>query len=511
MGRYVLGMDNGGTFIKAALFTLDGKELAVASRNTPITVPKPGYTERSMTEMWQANCDCVKEAIARAGVKSADIAGVAVCGHGKGLYPWGKDGRPAYNGIISTDNRAWKQVEGWKAHGSGGGNGSSVFDAQYPKLCQQLMACQPLPILAWMKEQNRAVYDNIRYAFSATDYIRFMLTGEAYNEATNISGTALMNVRDVSYDRGMLAAFGVEEAYDMLAPLCYSSDICGRITKEAATLTGLAEGTPVAGGMFDIDACAIAMAVTSPEQFCTITGTWSINEFMTTKPVTGTAVAMNSLYAIPGYYLLEDSSATGAGNLDWVIQNCLENEKAPEGVPLYQHLDGMVEKIPPDQCDVYFLPFLYGSNRHPLGKASFVGLTSFHNKGHLLRAVYEGVAYSAKHHIDKLLSVRTRPAAVRLAGGAANSKLWVHIFADVLNLPIETVTGVKELGALGCGMAAAVAGGIYKDYVEAAQAMVRINAPVYPDAALHAVYKDKFEKYEAVCTALDTVWSRFEV
>jgi L-xylulokinase len=331
-----------------------------------------------------------------------------------------------------------------------------------------------------------------------------------------------MNVRDVCYDREMLAAFGVEEAYDMLAPLRYSSDNCGKVTPEAAALTGLAAGTPVAGGMFDIDACAIAMAVTKPEQLCSITGTWSINEFMTTKPVLGTAVAMNSLYAIPGFYLLEDSSATGAGNLEWVIDNCLGGDmaaSAAQGKKLYQALDDMVESIPPADCDVYFLPFLYGSNRHPLGKASFVGMTSFHNKGHLLRAVYEGVAYSARHHIDKLLAVRDspacdnigRPAAVRLAGGAANSGLWVQIFADVLGLPVETVTGVKELGALGCGMAAAVAGGIYKDYVQAAAAMVRINAPVPPDKAAQSVYQAKFEKYEAVCTALDAVWRRFEV
>jgi L-xylulokinase len=160
---------------------------------------------------------------------------------------------------------------------------------------------------------------------------------------------------------------------------------------------------------------------------------------------------------------------------------------------------------------VYFLPFLYGSNRHPLAKGSFIGLTSFHTKFHLLRAVYEGVAFSAKSHIDKLLSVRQPPGAVRLAGGAANSALWVQIFADVLELPVETVTGVKELGALGAGMAAALAAGIYRDYREAAAAMVRISPPVLPNRDLFPVYRQKYEKYAAICEALDKVWDRFEV
>jgi L-xylulokinase len=503
MKKYLLGIDNGGTLIKAALYTPEGKEIAVASRTTPLITPKPGYTERDMDAMWEANCACIREVIADSGIDPKTIAGVAVCGHGKGLYPWGKDDRPAYHGIVSTDNRAWQYPEMWKQNG--------VFDAYYPKLCQQIMACQPLSLLAWMKEHDKTVYDNIRYAFPSADYIRFRLSGKAFLEATLISGSGLINVRDAAYDREMLASFGIEEVFDMLPPMRYSSDNCGTVSAAAAKVTGLVCGTPIAGGMFDIDSCAIAMSVTEPEHFCTITGTWSINEFITKTPVLNTAVAMNSLYAIPGYYLVEESSATGAGNLEWVIKNCLENEKVPSGKKLYAHIDDLVEQAPIDSSDVYFLPFLYGSNRHPLAKASFLGLTSFHTKEHLLRAVFEGVAFSAKSHIDKLLSTRTPPAAIRLAGGAANSKLWVQMFADVLGFPIETVTGVKELGAMGCAMAAAVAAGIYRNYPEAAAAMVRINTSVNPIEKNRALYEPKYKKYTALCEALDTVWHRFEV
>jgi L-xylulokinase len=503
MQEYVLGIDNGGTVIKAALFTLEGKESSVASRQTLVLTPRPGYTERDMEDLWGQNCGCIRQVIADSGIPPGAIAGVAVCGHGKGLYPWGKNGGPAYNGIISTDNRAWQYPEKWKQNGT--------FDALYPRLCQQIMPCQPVSILAWMKDNERGVYDSIQWAFSVTDYIRFRLTGEAYSEATNISGSALMNIRDVRFDRDMLESLGIGEAYAMIPPLKYSSDHCGRITAETAALTGLAEGTPVAGGMFDIDACAIAMSVTRPEQFCSITGTWSINEFIAPAPITGTCVAMNSLYAIPGYYLLEESSATSAGNLEWVIQNCFRDDHAPPGKNRYAYLDELAAEIPPESCDVYFMPFLYGSNRHPLAKASFIGLTSFHSKIHMLRAVYEGVVYAAKSHIDKLLSIRGAPDAVRLAGGAARSAFWVQMFADVLELPVETVTGVKELGALGCAMAAATAAKVYPGYAEAARAMVRISPPVLPDKARSSIYRRKYEKYAAVAEALDAVWNRFEV
>jgi len=503
MSKYAIGLDNGGTVIKAAVFDMNGIQLGVASSSTKMHTPRPGHTERDMQELWLANCECIRQVLAKTNISSADVIGLAVCGHGKGLYAWGKNDAPAYNGIVSTDNRAWQYPEKWKNDGT--------FEKLYPRLCQQIMACQQASLLAWLKDHEPQVYDNIKWAFSVKDYIRFRLTGEAFCEATDISGSALMNVRDARFDRDLLEALGIGEAYDMLAPLSYSSDLCGTLTQEAAELTGLLPGTPVAGGMFDIDACAIAMAVTDPQDLCTITGTWSINEFISERPITGTEIAMNSLYAIPGYYLIEECSATGAGNLEWILENIAPFESDSTSKSLYSRLEEIVGSIPPEDCEVYYLPFLYASNTHPLAKASFIGLTSFHDNRHMLRAVYEGVAYSARTHIDRLLSVRSRPKAVRMAGGAANSPVWVQMFADVLALPIETVSGVSELGALGAAMAAAVAAGVYPDYKRATEAMVRIDAPVLPCDERVAIYGKKYEKYTAVTEALDTVWSRFEV
>lgn len=503
MSQYIIGIDNGGTVSKAAVFDIKGTELSVASRQTPVFSPRPGYAERDMDALWKSNCCCVKQAVEQAGIHPEDVAAVAVCGHGKGLYAWGKNGRPAYNGIVSTDNRAWKYPEKWRMEGT--------FEALYPQLCQQLIACQQAALLAWLKDHNRSVYDNIRYAFSVKDYIRYRLTGEAYCEVTDISGSGLMDIKNARFDRDMLERMGIAEAYEMLAPLKCSQDRCGSITAEAAALTGLRQGTPVAGGMFDIDACAIAMSVTRPEELCTITGTWSINEFISKTPITGTKIAMNSLYAIPGYYLIEECSATSAGNLEWIIEQMYQNEPLPPEQELYDYLNELVASIPVEESEVYFLPFLNGSNAHPLAKASFVGLTSFHTKAHMLRAVYEGVAYSAKTHVERLLSVRESPQTIRMAGGAAKSPTWVQMFADVLELPVETVQNVRELGALGCAMAAAVCVGIYPNYQTAAKHMVRVSEPVLPDPEKVSIYRRKYEKYTAIKEALDNLWSKFEV
>ncbi|HEX3039676.1 MAG TPA: FGGY-family carbohydrate kinase [Caproiciproducens sp.] len=503
MKKYAIGLDNGGTVCKAALFDLQGQEIAVASRQTPVITPRPGYNERDMETIFQYNCNCIREVLEKSEIHPQDIIGIAVCGHGKGLYAWGKDNKPALNGILSTDNRAWQYPFKWSKDG--------IDRALYPLLCQKLIPCQQAALLAWLKDNNRKAYDNIQWVFSIKDYIRFRLTGEAYSEATDLSGSGLMNVRDAKIDRQILQALGIEEVYEKIAPIRYSYENCGKITAYAAELSGLPEGTPVAGGMFDIDACAIAMDISSPSQLCTISGTWSINEFISKTPVTGTQIAMNSLYAIPGYYLLEECSATSAGNLEWVIKNCVNQSDVPENKRLYDYIDELAASVNPKQCDVYYLPFLYGSNTHTLAKACFVGLTTYHTKAHMLRAVYEGVAYSHKTHILRLLSAREAPRSIRMAGGAVNSPFWVQLFADVLGFPIETVSGVKELGALGCAMAAAVAAGVFADYTEAASVMVRVNAPVMPNMEMNRVYEEKFKKYTAVCRSLNTVWDKFSV
>lgn len=502
MAKYVVGLDNGGTSTKAAIFDLEGNEIATAGRQTKTIMPKPGYTERDMEELWLANCECIREAIEKANIDASRILGVAVCGHGKGLYLWGQDGKPAYNGIISTDNRAWKYPKKWYENG--------VYESLKEQLCQKIIPCQQVSLLAWFKDYHREIYDNIQYVFSVKDYIRFRLTGEAYSEATDISGSGLMDVKHVCFDREILEKLGIEEIYEKLAPIKYSHELCGTVTKEAAALTGLKEGTPVAGGMFDIDSCAIAANITSPDKLVTIAGTWSINEYISEQPIMDGSIAMNSLFAIPGYYLVEECSATSSGNLEWFLENCMENHRSEDGQSIYEEVNGLVAGITPDESEVYFLPFLYGSNAHPLGKGAFIGLTTYHKKAHLLRAIYEGVAFSHKMHIEKLLATRESPKAIRMAGGPVRSDVWVQMFADVLGFPIETVSAT-ELGALGCGMAASVAAGEYRDYIEAADHMVHVTGIVYPDKERTAVYQKKYEKYCAILKALDTVWGQFEV
>lgn len=502
--KYLMGIDNGGTFSKAAIFDENGQQISVASVPTVTITPKPGYTERDMEELWQVNAQAVKEAIEKSGINPADIAGVSFSGHGKGLYLVGKDGKPSYNGIISTDARAWAYVKKWKEDGTA----KKIYEKTY----QDILACQPVSLLAWLKDNCPEVIENTKYVFAVKDYVRYRMTGEAYAEMSDFSGGNLVNLATGKYDRELMELFGIGEVFDCLPPLKNAADVCGYVTKEASELTLLPEGTPVSAGMFDVNACGIASGLSDGEKMCMIAGTWSINEFIAKEPVLNGTVALNSMFCIPGYYLVEESSPTSAGNMEWFIRNLMNYEKTDakaNGGSVYDITNEWVESIEPEDNNIIFLPFLNGSNEDALAKGTFIGLTAYHSKKHMLRAVYEGIVFSHLTHVKKLLRNREVPESIRLSGGAANSDVWVQIFADALQIPIDVIED-KELGAQGAAIAAGIAAGIYKDYNDGIEKTVKITKTVQPRPEYKEIYEKKYQTYRRVIEDLSGVWECFE-
>ena len=503
MKAYFLGIDNGGTLTKAVLFDSLGNTIAEASRKIPMIMPHAGQTERDMDALWQANCAVIREITSGSGVPAAEIQGVACTGHGKGLYLWGRDGKPAYNGIVSTDSRAWMYPERWEKDGTA----EKVFQ----KTFQKILACQPVSLLCWLRDNRHGVLSNVQWIFEVKDYVRFMLTGEAFAEVTDYSGSNLMNIRDVRFEKELLDLFGLGDLIDRLPRIKYSTETCGTVSPAAARATGLREGTPVAGGMFDIDACAVAMDVTDEENLCVIAGTWSINEYISRTPVLDKSVMMNSLFCLPGYYLVEESSPTSAGNNEWFTGLFLDEEKRlakERGISVHELAQELAENVGAAGQDIVFLPYIYGSNYNPLAKACFIGLDASHTRAHVIRAVLEGIVFCHMVHVEKLLKNRKKTAAVRLAGGAAKSRTWAQIFSDVFQLPVEIVDA-NELGALGCAMAAAVASGVYTDLKDAAKHMMKIKYRLEPNAGNAAVYARKYRRYRKVSDALDGIWKDF--
>ena len=265
---------------------------------------------------------------------------------------------------------------------------------------------------------------------------------------------------------------------------------------------------PVAGGNFDIDSCGLATGMVDETQLCMIAGTWGNNQYISKKPVVSKDVFMTSCYSIPGYYLMLEGSATSASNLEWFVTEFLDAQKArlaEQGKSVYELCNELAGSVKPQDSNVVFLPFLYASNAGPDAKSCFIGLTGWHNRSHVIRAIYEGVVFGHKTHVEKLLQFREMPDKICFAGGAARSEVWVQIYADAFGVPVEIPAGT-ELGALGAAICAAVASGCYPDYAQAVEAMVKVSRVQQPNPDTRQIYAEKYNRYNKVISALEPLW-----
>ncbi|ELN2739152.1 TPA: carbohydrate kinase [Pluralibacter gergoviae] len=499
--EFVMGIDNGGTLTKAAIYDRSGRAIASASKSTKMIMPKALHTERDIDELWAANIEVIKAAIAQSGIDPAQIKGVATTGHGNGLYLVDENGRPVRNGIISTDGRAKEYVEKWQ-------RAPAFVEEILPKTMQSVWAGQPVPLLAWLKDNEPEALERTRYIFMIKDLIRFYLTGEAFLELTDISGTNLINVGSRDFDDTLLAWWGLAELRDKFPPISLSTARCGAITPSVARLTGLVAGTPVSGGVFDISASAIASGIHGLNKLAIITGTWSINEYVTDVPVIDKNLFMTSIYPIDDRWLVTEASPTSASNLEWFINTFMENEREQEG-DIYALCNALVSATAPDESQLLFFPFVFGSNSIPDASAGFIGVNSFHKRGHFLRAIYEGVAFSHLYHAERLRTLNPQlSSTIRIAGGVTYSDVWLQIFADVFQATLEIVD-VKEHGTLGTAMTAAVMVGWFDDVFAAADRMVGVARTIEPNPANAAVYHDKYRLYKTLLAEMQSPWKYY--
>lgn len=501
MEKYFLSIDIGGTMTKVVLFNAVGKQIELESFATKRMEGLNNQREINMTEMWERLCLSIKKVIERSKIDSEKIIGVSCVGHGKGVYLVGKDNKPCRNGILSTDNRAWKYIDKWNKDGT--------IEKLKSITMQNIVSCQAPVLLRWIKDNEIETYRNIKYIFCAKDYIRYMLTGKAYAELTDYSGNNLINLKTKKYDKEILKLFGIEDIMYALPNIKKYKDICGFVTEEVSKKSGLSINTVVCGGLFDIDACAIATGVLDDDKISLISGTWNINTYPSKYPVIEGKTIMNSLFCRDDYYLLEESSATSAGNLSVFLELFMDNEikeYKKQNKSIYDICNLMVSEIDPKKSNIIFLPFLYGSNTNILAKSMIIGLSSNTSKSEIIRAIYEGVAFAHRQHIDRLKKYMNKTVeTIRMSGGATNSKVWVQIFANILQSSIEVVNS-SELGALGGAISAAIATETYSSLDEAVKSMTNISYKVLPNENLKDIYEKKYAVYKKIIDNMFEMW-----
>ncbi|MCP1110413.1 FGGY-family carbohydrate kinase [Ohessyouella blattaphilus] len=497
MKRYLMGIDNGGSDIKCAIFDLKGQEVAVSSTQVALDIPEPGFTERDADKVWKANIKVIRDAMEQAGIAGEEVAAVGLTGYGNGMVLTDELGRAVYPAIVSTDDRASGYCKKFREDGT--------ERKLFPYTRQTTWSAQPAVMLPWFRDHLPGVLEKTRWVLGIKDYIRFHLTGEFATEITEASSGCLVDLDTRRFERKLFEFLGIEDCYQKMPPIFESAEISGRVTEAAAKLTGLEAGTPVAAGYFDIDANALASGILSSEELCLIAGTWSINEYLSKEASKDIDSKENvaTLSYLKDYYIMEDSTPTSASNFNWFIKSLLRPERPDAAISeIYQECNKLVEAIAPQDSDVIFVPYLFGSATHQDAKGAFLNLTGADDRNTMLRAVYEGVVFSSAHHVYNLKRPIESYTKARLSGGVSNSEVWSQMMSDVLQISIETLAG-DEPGAKGAAMGAGVACGVFASLEEAVEKMVNIGKTYYPRKEYADIYARKFKRYEAALQAVD--------
>lgn len=495
MGDYLLGLDAGNTVIKAVIFDLDGREVAHACREGHSRMPKPGHVERDLGEFWENAQGVIRACIAGAGVDPREIRAIGCAGHGNGLYALDRGGAPLI-GIQSLDTRAGALAEELEA--AGVGDITAAIGRQRP------WPAQTPTLLAWLARNQPDIFATIGTVFLAKDYVTYRLTGERVSDMSDMSGCGLIDLDRRAYDARLLAAFGLGGSEDLLPRLVESDEIAGRVTADAAARTGLAEGTPVVGGLFDVVASALGSGVTRSGGASIIAGTWSINQVIVDSARLAGPVFMWSTYDRRRYMAMENS-ATSAANLEWMVREFFHD--GPAGVSPFDRACELAASVPPSPAAPFYHPFLYGAQTDGNARAGFYGVGGWHDKAALMRAVLEGVVFGHRWHVERLRAAGVDFADAVLSGGGSRSRVWPQIFADILGLPV-TVTRSRETGALGAAIAAGTGIGLFHDFGDGAARMVRPERTLEPDPRLAQLYDARYGIYGLMTERMTPVWKR---
>lgn len=481
-----LGIDCGGTFLKAGLYDETGRLLGLARTGLPVLSDQPGWAERDMETLWQATCRVIGDVLSRSGVAPTAVKGVGISAQGKGLFLLDRDRQPLGRAMLSSDQRALEKVRVWQREG--------LPAKLYPRTLQTLWTGHPVSLLRWMKDERPAAYDRIGSILMAHDYLRFRLTATLGAEITNISESNLYDMHADRYDEGLADLCGIGEVMKALPPTVGSAEIVGGVTLQAAAETGLAAGTPVVGGLFDVVATSLAAGVADETRLNAVLGTWSVATGVTDRVAEGLSIPfVYGRHADAGLFIVHDASPTSAANLEWLATQLADRD--------YAAMDKAVAALPPAASDVVFLPFLYGSNAGLGMKAGFYGLQALHGRAHLVQAVYEGVIFSFLHHLDRLRQRFPAAETLRVTGGPVRSAVWMQMLADASGLALE-LPAVEETGCLGAAMAAAVGTGTFSDFRAAMGAFEPPITRVEPIPSRFSPYAQKRIAYRELIAAL---------
>ena len=487
-----LGLDIGTGGSRAVIIGSDG-EVSSSSvvEHMAFASPHIGWAEQSPEDWWRASCEAIRGALKISGVDPFEIGAVSFSGQMHGSVLLDEKDQVLRPALLWCDQRTADEV-------------AEITETIGATRLIELVSNPAvtgftLPKLLWVRTHEPQTWERVRSVLLPKDYIRLRLTGDKASDVADSSGTLLFDVRARKWSTEMLERFEIDESF---RPSVYeSTDVTGVISKAGAEATGLKEGTPVIAGAGDNAAGAIGAGIVKPGSVGVTIGTSGVVFIVTDQPKLDLKGRVHSLcHAVPGRWHMTGVTLAAGQSLKWF------REMLGQGAT-YDELTKQAESVPSGSDGAVWLPYLMGERTphlDPNARAAFVGLTASHTRGHLTRAIMEGVAFSLREAIDIFRELGAPINEIRLGGGGARSQLWRKIQADVYGQTVSTITA-DEGAAFGAAILAGVGVGAWKTVDEACAATIKIDKQIEPDFASHEVLENNYKAYKMLHSALGPV------
>jgi xylulokinase len=480
-----LGMDVGTGGTRAVLVDENGQLVdSASSEHEPFRTPHPGWAEQDPEDWWRAAQQAIREVLAT----GARVDAVGLTGQMHGAVMLDKDGKVLRPSLIWCDVRTGPQCD-W------------LHKVIGRERLIELTANPALPNftltkLLWVKEHEPEIFSRIAHILCPKDYVRYRLTGTYAMDVQEASGTLLLDVAHRRWSKEVAKIAGIPESW--LPELFESPEICAKISDEAANLTGLKAGTPVAAGAGDQGAGAVGMGILQPGSVSATIGTSGVVFAATAAPTMDPQGRLHTFcHAVPGRWHVMGVTQAAGLSLRW-----LRETLAPDQT--YDDLTSAAARIPAGSDGLLWAPYLLGERTphlDPTATAAFVGITATTTRAHFTRAVLEGVAYSLKDTFTLFSDLGIPVKDVRLGGGGARGPLWREIQANIYDYPCERLTA-EEGGAFGAALLAGAGAGGWPDLEAACAAGITVAETIRPKPKAVQRYAEGYAGYRRVYPAL---------
>ena len=486
---YLLGLDISTTAAKALLIDSSGQVVAVGATPLAVSNPRPLWSEQDPADWWAGMVAAIRAALRQAGIGGEAVAAIGLTGQMHGLVLLDEAGDVLRPAILWNDQRTAAECDEIRRR---------VGRERLIRICgNDALTGFTAPKILWVRRHEPEHYARARHVLLPKDFVRYRLSGDFAMDCADGSGTMLFDLSRREWSEELLDALDLPR--DWFPPVYEGPAVTGVASAGAAAETGLRAGTPIVGGGGDQAAQAVGVGAVAPGIVALTLGTSGVVFATTPAALVQPEGRLHAFcHAVPGRWHFMGVMLSAAGSLQWY-----RDKLAPD--VSYEALDAEAGQVAPGSEGLLFLPYLSGERTphpDPLARGAWVGLTVRHGRGHLTRAVMEGVAFGLRDSFTLIAEAGLGDIhQVRLSGGGARSPLWRQILADVLGVELVTVN-TTEGAAYGAALLAGVGAGLWPDVDAACAATIRLTGQTTPDPSAVARYEPLYALYRGLYPAL---------